>query len=193
MRDPRPSASPESLLADLRAGGARAATARAQLACAAAPTTRPGYDAHSALRAEVAAALIGALSPGDHEVMRWLLEQEIAAHEAAGQGASDTLYALVAATARFASPEDALLLWRAREATPATRAGMDVEQLARAGVERVRVRLRALVAADGPRGSEAQRALAWFEEGLAAGALDDLAGYFAWSDERFGLAVRGPV
>jgi hypothetical protein len=193
MRAPDPSVTAARLLADLRAGEARAARARAQVACAVNPADTAGSDTHAALRAEVAAALIGALGPRDHEVVRWLLEQEVAAHEAAGQGASETLYALVAAVARFASPEDALLLWRAREATPATRAGMDVEQLARAGVERVRMRLRALAAVGGLRGSEAQRALAWFEEGLAAGALDDLAGYFAWSDERFGLAVRGPV
>ena len=180
---------PDQLLADLRAGGARAQLARERLSAG----ETGGRDAHATERADIAAALVATLRPGDHEVARWLLEQEVAAHAAAGHGASETLYALVAAVARFADPDDALLLWRAREATPETRAGVDVEQLARAGVERVRVRLGTLARGGGQRGMEAGRALAWLEAGVAGGALDALADYFAWSDERFGLAAEGPV
>lgn len=182
---------PEQILADLRAAGERRDTARARLAYA--PRSPAGASAHGALRAQVATALIASLRPTDHAVARWLLEQEVAAHVATGQGASEMLYALVAAVARFADPADALLLWQAHEATPETRAGVDVEQLARAGVERVRARLRVLADAGGAPGLEATRALAWFEEGLTQGALSDLPGYFAWSDERFGLLAEGPV
>lgn len=178
--------SAERLLAALRAGGARANAARAALAHA--------HGASSVgTRAAVTSALIASLQPSDHGLARWLLEEEIAAHEAADQGASETLYSLVAAVARFADAADALLLWRAHDATPDTRAGVDVEQLARAGVERVRTRLRELDAAGGRRGASAARALIWFEEGIASGALDDLAAYFAWSDERFGLTLHAPV
>ena len=147
----------------------------------------------AALRAEVARELAGSLRPGDRPLARWLLEQEIAAHEAAGRGASETLYTLIAVVARYADPDDVLLLWRARNATPQTRAGVDVEQVTRAGVERVRRRLRALVSRGGPRAMEAAEALEWLEQGLAAGAGDDLAGYFAWADERFGVRVCGPT
>ncbi|HEY7832453.1 MAG TPA: hypothetical protein VIG30_02705 [Ktedonobacterales bacterium] len=188
---------PDRLLAALRAGGERAATARAALAHASDPSAlaapAAAADQHVAARASVTAALIASLQPADHAVARWLLEQEVAAHAAAGQGASETLYSLVAAVARFGDPQDALLLWYAHDATPDTRAGVDVEQLARAGVERVRARLRELTAAGGRRSASAARALAWFDDGIVGGALDDLAAYFAWSDERFGLTLHAPV
>lgn len=181
---------PQQILADLRDAGQRRDAARARLAH---DSHSPADPARANLRARVGAALITSLRPTDHAVARWLLGQEVAAHAAAGQGAGEMLYALVAAVARFADPADALLLWQAHEATPETRAGVDVEQLARAGVERVRVRLRSLAAEGGEHGTEAARALAWFDEGLAQGALDDLPSYFAWSDERFGLLAEGPV
>lgn len=172
---------PEMLLAALRAGGHDANTARAAL------------DRNDSLRAEVAALLAASLRPTDRSIARELLEQEIAAHEAAGHGASETLYTLIAAVARYADPDDVLLLWRARQATPETRAGMDVEQLARAGIERVRRRLTTLAHGPEPRASEARQALEWLESGVASGALDDLPGYFAWADERFGLHISGPT
>lgn len=181
---------PRQLLAALRAGGDTAAGARHSLACLPAPGPT---DAHGPLRAQVADALIGSLLPSDRPVARWLLEQEVAARRAAGHGASEALYALVAALARFGDPDDALLIWQAHEATAETRAGVDVEHLARAGVERVRTRLRALAARGDTGGADARRALAWLDEGMAAGALDDLAAYFAWSDERFGLVTGAPV
>ncbi|HEY7781643.1 MAG TPA: hypothetical protein VIC85_15660 [Ktedonobacterales bacterium] len=184
---------PERILADLRAGGERARATRERLAGSEAGAGAEGHDAHAVERAEVAAALVATLRPNDHAIARWLLEREVDAKAAAGHGSSEALYALVAAVARFADPDDAILLWRAREATPETRAGVDVEQLARAGVERVRARLAALARAGGERGIEAARALAWLEAGVAGGALEALADYFMWSDERFGLAAEGPV
>jgi hypothetical protein len=180
----------QRVLAALRAGGPAAEAARSRVAHA---HGSPGVDPNAALRAEVADALIASLLPSDRAVTRWLLEQEVEALRAAGRGVTETLYSLVAALARFGDPEDALLLWRAREATAETRGGVDVEQLARAGVERVRAHLARLIAAGGQAGAEAERALAWFEEGLAAGALQDLAAYFAWSDERFGLIAGAPA
>ncbi len=181
---------PGELLAVLRAGGEDAEVAREMLASI--PNANDAAT-RAALRAEVARELAGSLRPGDRPLARWLLEQEIAAHEAAGRGASETLYTLIAVVARYADPDDVLLLWRARNATPQTRAGVDVEQVTRAGVERVRRRLRALVSRGGPRAMEAAEALEWLEQGLAAGAGDDLAGYFTWADERFGVRVCGPT
>jgi hypothetical protein len=177
----------QDLLAELRAGGATDEAARARLAYAPADAER------ATLRADVARALASDLRPSDHLLARWLLEQEIAAHEAVGSGASETLYTLIAAVARYADPDDVLLLWRARNATPQTREGVDVEQAARAGVERVRRRLRALADRGGPRAREAAEALEWLEQGLAVGIADDLPGYFAWADERFGVRVCGPT
>lgn len=185
--------SPDRLLAALRAGGMRAEPARAALTWVGDSSSPSAHDEHAEARAAVTTALVASLQPTDHDTACWLLEQEVAAHEAAGQGASETLYSLVAAVARFADAADALLLWRAHDATPDTRAGVDVEQMARAGVERVRERLNALSAAGGRRGAGAARALEWFEEGIASGALEDLAVYFAWSDERFGLTLHAPV
>lgn len=178
---------PGELLAALRAGGEGAETARRSLAA------MPDAAAGTALRAEVARELAGSLRATDHPLARWLLEQEIAAHEAAGHGASESLYTLIAAVARYADADDVLLLWRARNATPQTRAGVDVEQAARAGVERVRRRLGALISRGGARARDAAEALEWLEQGLASGAADDLPGYFAWADERFGLRVSGPT
>jgi hypothetical protein len=182
---------PAALLAALRSSDAEAvATARATLAFDPDPRVEPS---HAALRAVAAALLAGSLRPGDRDLACWLLEQEVAAHEAAGRGASDTLYTLLAAVARYADPDDVLLLWRTRKATPETRAGVDVEQAARAGVERVRRRLQTLIRQGGPRAAEAAQALEWLDSGVAAGAAADLPGYFAWADERFGLRVSGPT
>jgi hypothetical protein len=178
---------PGQLLAALRQGGMPAAAARAAL-CAGASTG----DAAADLRARVAAVLIAALLPTDREQVRWLLGEEVEALERQGHGATDTLYLLVAACARFGNADDALLLWRAYAATPETRATVDVEQMARAGVERVRATLGAQASAE-PQHTEAAAALRWFEEGIASGALDNLAGYFAWSDEQYGLVTGAPV
>lgn len=144
-------------------------------------------------RAEVTALLAGSLQPGDHAPARRLLEGEIDALRMAGAGATETLYTLVAIVARYADPEDAPLIWRARMATPETRAGLDVEQMARAGATAVRWRLSDLARGVGPQAEEAAAALQWLEAGAATGAFDDLPGYFAWSDERYGLHVSGPT
>jgi hypothetical protein len=167
-----------------------AATARASLAYT---DVTPEQATHERLRAEVAAALASDLRPSDRPVARWLLEQEIAAHVARGAGASEALYTLVAAVARFAQPTDALLLWRARQATPETRMGVDAEQLGRAGVDATRATLAVVATGSDAQAEEAQQALQWLEESAAAGAFDDLAGYFLWADERFGLTVSGPT
>jgi len=180
----------ESLLAALRAGGAEAERARAALAHAG---PAPQRDERERLRAAVAQALARTLRPGDHPAARWLLQQEVAAHEARGAGASETLYTLVAATARFGQASDAPLIFRARQATPETRAGVDVEQLGRADIAETRTLLRSLAAQRGAEGERAAQALGWLEDGAAAGALDDLPGYFLWADERFGLSVSGPT
>ena len=147
----------------------------------------------AAWRATVAEALLADLQPGDHTLAVWLLQREIAALGAAGAGAPETLYRLIAAVARFAHPDDALLIWQAAQTTPETRVGVDVEQALRAGPEAV---LRALGqrAARGEAGADdAAAALAWVRAGIASGAADDLPEYFAWSDERFGLHISGPT
>ncbi|HEX5547896.1 MAG TPA: hypothetical protein VFX24_10820 [Ktedonobacterales bacterium] len=150
-------------------------------------------QADAAWRAAVTEALLADLRPGDHALAIWLLHRELDALGAAGALAPETLYRLIAAVARFARPDDALLIWRAAQATPETRVGVDVEQALRAGPEVV---LRALVrrAAHGEADADdAAAALAWVRAGLTAGAGDDLPAYFAWSDERFGLHVSGPT
>lgn len=157
-------------------------------------TADPATDApHAHLRATLTRPLAAALLPADHDLVRWLLEQEIAAHEAAATGASETLYILIAALARTADPADALTIWRARNATPETRTGVDVEQLLRAGVDPVRRTLTRLIRDAGPDATSAAQALAWLESGLATGAADDLPAYFAWSDERFGIQIDCPT
>lgn len=145
------------------------------------------------LRSLVAAALASDLRPTDRPLVCWLLEQEIAAHEARGVGASEALYTLVAAVARFANPEDTLLLWRARQATPETQAGVDVEQLGRAGLRSTRAWLDEAASRSRAQADAARQALDWLDEGARAGAFDDLAGYFLWADERFGLTISGPT
>jgi hypothetical protein len=145
------------------------------------------------LRAEVAQALGRDLRPTDRPLARWLLEQEIAAHMARGVGASEALYTLVATVARFAQPADAPLIWRARQVTPETRTGVDVEQLVRAGVAATRTTLERMAAQPGAQADEARQALGWLDDGATAGAFDDLAGYFLWADERFGLTISGPT
>jgi len=179
---------PAALLTALRAGGARAEAARAALGHSVAPV-----DASSAPRAAVARLLAASLRPADHALTCWLLEQEISAHEAAGRGAAETLFTLIAAVARYADPDDVLLLWHARNATAETRAGVDAEQALRAGFERVRRRLNVLMQLGGPRATEAACALEWLADGVAMGAAADLPSYFAWADRRFGLHVSGPT
>ncbi|HKW22247.1 MAG TPA: hypothetical protein VJO13_12765 [Ktedonobacterales bacterium] len=146
----------------------------------------------AAWRAAATEALLADLRPGDHALAVWLFQREIAAIGAAGAGATETLYRLIAAVARFARPDDALLIWRAAQATPETRIGVDVEQALRAGPEAV---LRTLGRRASARGEadadDAATALSWLRAGIANGAADDLPAYFAWSDERFGLHVSG--
>lgn len=147
----------------------------------------------AALRAEVTQELAAQIVSTDRPLVQWLLELEVAYLRASGQGVTETLYTLVAALARFGQPEDTLLLWRAREATLETQSGVDVEQLLRAGFEPVRTHLRRLARGMEPVAHEAQAVLDWIEAGIAAGATDDLPGYFYWADERFGLQVSGPT
>jgi hypothetical protein len=148
----------------------------------------------AAWRAAVTEALLGDLQPGDYALAVWLLQREIAAIGAAGAGATETLYRLIAAVARFARPDDALLIWRAAQATPETRVGVDVEQALRAGPEAVlRVLARRASAHGDTEADDAAAALVWVRAGIANGAADDLPAYFAWSDERFGLHISGPT
>lgn len=157
--------------------------------------TPEGRQEDVAWRAAVTEALLADLRPGDHGLAIWLLQREIDAIRVKSAGIPETLYRLIAAVARFARPEDALLIWRAAQATPETRVGVDVEQALRAGQEDV---LRALGRRASSHGEtddaeDAAAALAWVRAGLSAGAADDLPAYFAWSDERFGLHVSGPT
>lgn len=138
--------------------------------------------------------LAGTVQPGDHALAVWLLRQETADLAQRGiSSATESLYTLVALVARFRQPEDALLIWWAREATPETREGLDVEQMARAGLEAVRRVLERLKEVDEADAQEATAALAWLAEGEREGAFTDLPGYFSWSDARFGLEVFGPT
>lgn len=180
----------ETLLDALRHPGAASASARDQLAFAGEQEERSGRQR---LRGDVAALLGESLRPTDRGLARWLLEQEILAHEARGHGATEALYTLVAALARFAQPEDALVIWRAWKATPETRDGVDVEHMARAGLDAVRATLTGLAQQAGPTSDDARQALGWLDAGVASGAFDDLPGYFLWADERFGLVVSGPT
>ncbi|HEV8193976.1 MAG TPA: hypothetical protein VGP82_21210 [Ktedonobacterales bacterium] len=175
------------LLAQLRAGEE---SLRIRLACGA---ECDGNARQATLRAAVARELGAQLSSRDRPLVRWLLEQEVAYVRAAGHGVTETFYTLIAALARFGQAEDVLLLWRAREATNETQSGIDVEQALRAGSDRVRDYLHELAQSDEPIALEARAALEWIEAGIAAGAADDLPGYFHWADERFGLQVAGPT
>jgi len=169
------------LLADLRAGGEAARAVQHTLA------------ADASIRAAVTRALASSVTPGDHALARWLLRAETDAFAGAESGESEALYTLVALVARFARPQDALIIWRAREVTLETRAGVDVEQMARLGLDGVRRHLSRLRDANGPEAREGAAALAWLDEGERDGAFSDLVGYFAWSDERFGVTVSGPT
>ena len=149
--------------------------------------------ADATIRAEVTRLLAASVTPTDHALARWLLRVETESLASAGSGESEALYTLVALVARFADPRDALLIWRARQATLEIQAGVDVEQMARLGLDGVRRYLSRLHDANGPEASEAEAALAWLNEGERDGAFADLVGYFAWSDERFGITVSGPT
>lgn len=180
----------DALLDALRQSGAVASAAHAQVAHVKGASDQAERER---LRAEVAAALARSLLPTDRPLAQWLLRQEIAAHEARGQGASEALYTLVAAVARFAQPSDAPMLWQARQATPETRAGVDAEQLARAGLGPTRAALERIASQPGARANDAQQALRWLEESAALGGFDNLPEYFLWADERFGLTISGPT
>ncbi len=143
--------------------------------------------------AAITGELLADLRPDDHALAVWLLEQEIAAVSQLGAGDLETLYRLIAAVARFARPVDAVLIWRAAQATPEAGLGVDVEQALRAGPEATLRTLRRLSARDDSQAKDAAAALAWVEAGVAEGAASDLPAYFAWSDERFGLHISGPT
>ncbi|HEX8728716.1 MAG TPA: hypothetical protein VF739_08845 [Ktedonobacterales bacterium] len=178
------------LLAALRQGGADAASAREWLAFAGDALERDGREP---MRAVVASELAASLGSVDEDSARWLLRQEVAAHEARGAGASESLLTLVAAVARYGRPDDALLIWRAREATAETRAAVDVEQMARADLTSTRALLARLAISSDAQADAARHALDWLEEGASMGAFGDLPAYFLWADERFGLSVSGPT
>ncbi len=176
---------PQSLLERLRAGGEAADDARARLVA--------GAQRSDEFREQVAGALAADLRPFDRPIARWLLEQETVAHEARGAGASEALFVLVAALARFGQPSDAMALWRARQATAETRVGVDAEQFARAGLGATRASLADLARVGGPDATVAREALDWLDEAQATGAFDDLPTYFAWSDARYGVHINGPT
>jgi hypothetical protein len=177
----------DTLLAALRAGDEAAFLSLAH-------DGNPDEAARRAtLRAEVTQELAAQIVSTDRSLARWLLEQEVAYLCAIGHGVTETLYTLVAALARFGQPDDTLTIWRAREATPETQSGVDVEQLLRAGFEPVRSHLHRLASGESPEAQEARAALDWIEAGVADGAADDLPAYFYWADERFGLQVSGPT
>lgn len=155
--------------------------------------TPAAHRKFAAWRTTVTQALLADLKPGDHALVVWLLEREIDELTTVGNGDPETLYRLVAAVARFAHPEDALLIWRASRATAETRIGVDVEQVLRAGPEAVVRTLRQLTTDGAPQAEAAAAALAWAQAGIASGAASDLSAYFAWSDERFGLHISGPT
>jgi hypothetical protein len=145
-------------------------------------------------RSAVTEALLADLQPADYALAVWLLNREIDALGAAREGSPETLYRLIAAVVRYARPDDALLIWRAAQVTPETRAGVDVEQALRAGPEAVVRALDRQASSHGDANREdAAAALAWVQTGIAEGAANDLPAYFAWSDERFGLHVSGPT
>ena len=169
------------LLLDLRAGGEAAQSARQII------------SADTSIRAEVTRLLAGSVTPADHALAGWLLRTETEALMSTGSGESEARYTLVVPVARFADPHDALLIWWARQATPETQSGVDVEQMARLGLDGVWRYLTELREANGPEASEAAAALVWLDEGEREGVFSDLAGYFAWSDERFGITVSGPT
>ncbi len=178
----------ESTLDALRRGGQEARAAWARVAF---QGDEAGRDDRSRLRASVAASLASSLCATDASIARRLLLEEIVTLESAGVGEPEALFTLVAIVARFANPADVWLLWRAHQATPETRLGVDVEQVGRLGVERSRAILEQTASGDGAQADDAQQALAWIAQGAESGAFDDLAGYFAWSDDRFGLTVAG--
>jgi hypothetical protein len=148
---------------------------------------------YSRSRTAVAHALLADLRPGDHAPMAWLLEQERGDIASGNTTDVELLYRLIAGVARFAHPEDALLIWRAAQTSDETRIGVDVEQALRAGPEAVLRTLERLAMSDSAQAEDARAALAWVREGIANGAASDLPAYFAWSDERFGLHVSGPT
>jgi hypothetical protein len=168
-------------LLDLRAGGETAQVAQKIVA------------ANDAIRSEVTRLLAASVTPTDHALACWLLRAETEALMSAGSGESEALYTLVALVARFADPHDALLIWRSRQVTPETQAGVDVEQMARLGLDAVRRYLSRSREENRAETGEASAALSWLDEGERDGAFNDLAGYFAWSDERFGITVSGPT
>lgn len=178
----------ESTLDALRHGGQDARAAWPALTYQGDEVSR---EDRSRLRAAVAASLAGSLCAADASIARRLLLEEIVTLESAGVGAGEALFTLVAIVARFANPTDVWLLWRAHQATQETRLGVDVEQIGRLGVEQSRAILEQAASGDGAQVVEAQQALAWIAQGAESGAFDDLASYFTWSDERFGLAVSG--
>src|SRR5262249_43099551 len=150
-------ASIDTLLAALRASEASTRVALAH-------DGDPDCAARRAvLRAVVTQELAANIVSTDRSLVQWLLEQEVAYLRASGQGVTETLYTLVAALARFGQPEDALLLWHAREATPETQSGVDVEQLLRAGIDPVRAYLGRLARGMEPGAHEAQDVLDWIE------------------------------
>lgn len=191
MATPEPTPTAEATLAALR--GESQAAALAARATVAHAGSADGREARARLRGEVTTLLALDIRPSDAGLARWLLDEETAAQVARGSGASEALYTLVAVVARYAAPEDALRIWRAHEATPETRAGVDVEQVGRLGVTQTRAAVQRIIDAGGVQAQEAQHALAWLDEGAATGAFDDLAGYFLWADERFGLRISGPT
>lgn len=180
---------PTALLNALRRGGAEAEDAQRQLAQGAVGS----QDERERLRAAVSGALAGDVRPTDRPIARWLLDQEIAAHVARGAGAAETLFTLVAVVGRFGQPSDALLLWRAHAATPETRAGVDVEQVGRLGVDAAVAWLERVAREGGAEAVEARAALEWIAAGKREGAFSDLPDYFTWADERFGLSSAGPT
>lgn len=93
------------------------------------------FDANEGFRFEVIKEVCRILCPENRLFIRHLLEQEIEAHGGGG-GVSNSIVLCAGMLFELRQPEDALLIWQAKETSFDTHCGLAVELLVGAGVDR---------------------------------------------------------
>lgn len=93
------------------------------------------YDSNEEFRTGVIKDVCLTFHPEDRLFIRHLLEQEIAAHGGAS-GVNNSIVLCAGMLFELGQPDDALLIWRAKETSFDTHCELSVELLVGAGVDR---------------------------------------------------------
>jgi hypothetical protein len=91
-------------------------------------------DVNELLREQIARVLNKDLQPNDHALIRYILLQEMQAHQHVGEEMTENLRRCAYLLYRLGNVEDSILLWKAKNINFDTYCGLDIQFLVGAGL-----------------------------------------------------------